>query len=204
MQLIDHSKIRKWAPKRFNQFAYQPSQGQSGGILVGWAGSMFTGQIVHNLRYAVTVKFSSVHNAESFTLTAVYGPCTGPEREEFINWLGSLEVQDEENWIFMGNFNFYRAPNNRNREGGNINDVLAFNQAISTLGLMEIPLKGRQYTWSNMQEDPLLVQLDWCFTSVNWVLDYPNTLVLPLAKPTSDHVPCNIPIGTSIPQAKNL
>jgi hypothetical protein len=28
---------------------------------------------------------------------------------------------------------------------------------------VELPLKGRAYTWSNMQENPLLEQLDWFF-----------------------------------------
>jgi endonuclease/exonuclease/phosphatase family metal-dependent hydrolase len=53
-----------------------------------------------------------------------------------------------------------------------------------------------------MQENPLLEQIDWCFTSVNWISDYPNTLMLSLAKTTSDHVPCMIQIGTSIPTTK--
>jgi len=53
-----------------------------------------------------------------------------------------------------------------------------------------------------MQQDPLLEQLDWCFTSVNWILDYPNTLLLPLARPISDHIPCVASIGTSIPKAR--
>ena len=52
-----------------------------------------------------------------------------------------------------------------------------------------------------MQQDPLLEQLDWFFTSKNWTLDYPNSLVLPLAKITSDHVPCKISISTSIPKS---
>jgi hypothetical protein len=69
------------------------------------------------------------------------------------------------------------------------------------LGLIELPLKGRAYTWSNMQEDPLLEQLDWFFTSPNWTIDYPKTEVLPLAKITSDHLPCHIVISTSIPKA---
>jgi endonuclease/exonuclease/phosphatase family metal-dependent hydrolase len=50
--------------------------------------------------------------------------------------------------------------------------------------------------------DPLLVQLDWFFTSTVWTLKFPNTLVNPLARPTSDHVPCVVSIGTSIPKAK--
>lgn len=52
-----------------------------------------------------------------------------------------------------------------------------------------------------MQFDPLLVQLDWCFTSVNWTTNFPNTLLIPLAKTTSDHIPYVAQIGTSIPKA---
>lgn len=52
-----------------------------------------------------------------------------------------------------------------------------------------------------MQQDPLLEQLDWFFTSLNWITSYPNTMVLPLAKPISDHIPCKVVISTSIPKA---
>jgi hypothetical protein len=51
-----------------------------------------------------------------------------------------------------------------------------------------------------MQEDPLLEQIDWCFTSTNWISNYPNTLWLPLSKPTSDHIPCMVQIDTDIPK----
>jgi hypothetical protein len=67
---------------------------------------------------------------------------------------------------------------------------------------VEIPLKGRKYTWSNMQQTPLLERLDWFFTSSSWTSSYPSTLAFPLVKPTSDHVPCVISIGTTIPKAK--
>ena len=76
-----------------------------------------------------------------------------------------------------------------------------FNDLISYQGLVELPIEGRAYTWSNMQSEPLLEQLDWFFTSPSWSLKFPNTLVHPLARPTSDHVPCVISIGTSIPKA---
>jgi hypothetical protein len=79
-----------------------------------------------------------------------------------------------------------------NRQGANINDIIIFNEIISNLNLQEIPLKGRNYTWSKMQQDPLMEQLNWCFTSSNWITIYPNTLLLPLARTTSDHVPCMV------------
>jgi hypothetical protein len=81
-----------------------------------------------------------------------------------------------------------------------MNDVFVFNEIISNLGLQEIPLNGRKYTWSNMQQEPLLEQIDWCFTSTNWISLYPNTLLLPMAKPISDHIPCMVQIDTTIPK----
>jgi hypothetical protein len=53
-----------------------------------------------------------------------------------------------------------------------------------------------------MQQNPILEQLDWFFTSSNWIVDFPNSMVLPLAKTGSDHVLCVVSIDTNIPKAK--
>lgn len=50
----------------------------------------------------------------------------------------------------MGDLNFYHSLEDRNRPGGNILDTVRFNEAIGKLGLTEIPINGRAYTWSNM------------------------------------------------------
>jgi hypothetical protein len=62
--------------------------------------------------------------------------------------------------MLMGDFNFYRYAENRNKVGGKFQDFLIFNNIISHLGLIELPIKGRSYTWSNMQDVPLLEQID--------------------------------------------
>jgi hypothetical protein len=77
-------------------------------------------------------------------------------REDFINRLNGLNIDDNCNWMFVGDFNFYRSLEDRNWEGGNMQNIIVFNEMISNLGLQEIPLKGRSFTWSNMQEKPLL------------------------------------------------
>lgn len=201
-QSFDTMYIKKVAPKRFNKFAFAPSVGASGGILMGWNSSIFTGEVKHIMRNAIIVKFTSTHNDQSWTLVTIYAPCQGEEKQQFIQWLNDLQIPDNENWMLIGDFNLYRSVEDRNRDGGNINDIITFNDIISNLGLQEIPLKGRNYTWSNMQEDPLLEQLDWCFTSASWISQYPNTLLLPLSRPTSDHTPCMAQIGTKIPKAQ--
>jgi hypothetical protein len=103
-------------------------------------------------------------------------------------------------WMILGDFSLIRSPDNRNREGSDVNNMLLFNRIISHLDLEEIPLKGRAFTWSNMQENPLLEKLDWIFTSANWTSTFPITLASPLAKLSSDHVPIKIHIGSHVPK----
>jgi endonuclease/exonuclease/phosphatase family metal-dependent hydrolase len=101
----------------------------------------------------------------------------------------------------VGDFNLIRSPSYRNKPGGNLNEMLLFNEAISNLDLVEIPLKGRKYTWSSMQSTPLLQRLDWFFTSHSWTSSFPDTIATPLAMTTSDHVPYVISNQSSIPRA---
>jgi hypothetical protein len=199
-EFIDQRFLRKFSPKRFDNFAYSPSVGASGGILVIWNSAIFSGRVIQINTFGIIVEFVSVHNGESWTMVSVYGPCSGIPRENFINWLYNLQIPAMSDWLLLGDFNFIRSEENRNRPGGDLNEMFLFNEVIGHLGLMELPLKGRAFTWSNMQKQPLLEQLDWFFTSADWISVYPNTVVHPLAKSSSDHVSCVVNISTNIPK----
>jgi len=147
---FDTPFVRKFAPRRFDNFDFIPSIGASGGILVMWNSSHFTGVVLERKQYALTIQFTSVHNLDSWKLSTVYGPCQEPLRSEFVNWMKEQEIQDHDNWIFLGDFNFYRSLEDKNKPGGNLQDTLIFNDVIGQLGLVELPLKGRSFTWSNM------------------------------------------------------
>jgi hypothetical protein len=53
-----------------------------------------------------------------------------------------------------------------------------------------------------MQRDPLMEKLGWVFTSSSWTISYPSSLVYPLARPISDHVPCVVTIEKKILRLK--
>ena len=93
-----------------------------------------------------------------------------------------------------------RGLENRNRPGGDIIEMLLFNEVISSQGLLEIPLFGKRFTWSNKQQPPLLERIDWFFTSISWTLLYPNTKSTTLVAEVSDHTPCLIEVATDIPK----
>lgn len=104
--------------------------------------------------------------------------------------------------MLAGDFNLIRSLENISHPGGSQHDMLAFNDLIQHLDLVDIPFIGKEFTWSNMQENALLEKLDWVFTSGPWGLRYPDTRVIPLARPISDHVPFVIRVNTIIPRAK--
>ena len=135
-------------------------------------------------------------------LVNIYGPCQGDQRTSFTNWLFDLDIPSTEDWLLLGDFNYIHSQKNRNKPGGDVNDMFTFNDFIREQCLTELPIKGRNFTWSNMQQTPLLEQLDWFFTSLNWTATFPNTLVMPLGRPVSDHTPCYVSIQTSIPKSR--
>ena len=50
----------------------------------------------------------------------------------------------EVDWLIVGDFNLIRKPENRNKPGGDISDMFLFNEALSTLGVVELPLYGKK------------------------------------------------------------
>jgi hypothetical protein len=79
--------------------------------------------------------------------------------------------------------------------------MLLFNDIIQHLDLVEISLKDRAYTWSNMQANSLLEKLDWVFTSPNWTLMFSNTMAYALAHSVLDHVPYVVQMESGVPKS---
>lgn len=199
---FDSAYIRKFCPRRMNQFIYEPSIGNSGGIITIWNGNAFDGRVICQSRFQVTVELKCNFSAQIIVVTNIYAPCDNDGRQEFVNWFLQLDTSNFQHWIIMGDFNMIRSTEDRNRPGGNINTMLMFNNIIQTHDLEEIPLKGRAYTWSNMQSQPLLEKLDWIFTSHAWTAAFPNTMAIPLSRLGSDHIPIHIQIETTVPKAQ--
>ena len=117
-QSFDIHMIWCFCPRRFDQFAFSPLVGASGGILIIWNSSVFDGQLLEVQRFSVVVSFKSVHNSEKWMLVSVYGPCEGQPRDDFVSWLYNLSIPSDENWMLLGDFNFIRSLYNRNQPGG--------------------------------------------------------------------------------------
>lgn len=125
------------------------------------------------------------------------------EKREFLRWFKHIQMPDHIDWLIVGDFNLYKNPEDRNKPGADYTEML-FNEAISKLGLVELPLKGKCFTWSNKQFSPLFERLDWFFISSCWTLSNPRSCVTTLSMETSDHTPCPISITMVIPKSKTF
>ena len=196
--------IKKFYHKNLDKFAFSPSVGASGGLLTVWNSNLFDGSVVQANSYAVTVRWFCRLDNKTFFVTNIYGPANSLQKQGFVTWLMNLDYSKFEDRVLGGDFKLIMNPGNVNKPGGDIIEMNMFNELISDLDLVDIPFSGRNYTWSNMQTNPLLVKLDWVFTSSTWTLSFPATFLQPLPRPISDHIPYVLHIGSSIPKSKML
>lgn len=80
--------------------------------MVLWNSGLFTGTIIKQESFGIVIEFQSTASADKWTLVNVYGPCMEPRRSEFVQWVADLVIPDNEPWLFLGDFKFYRYGEN--------------------------------------------------------------------------------------------
>jgi hypothetical protein len=82
----------------------------------------------------------------------VYGPNDDVERKYLWDELVGLMSWWELPWCIGGDFNVVRFPCERSRRFQTITAMLDFSEFIFDQGLMDIPLVGGNFTWSNNRD----------------------------------------------------
>jgi hypothetical protein len=55
------------------------------------------------------------------------------KEKKFLDWFSNIYMPDDIDWLVLGDLNFIRSPTDRNKPGGDVNNMLPFNEAISNL-----------------------------------------------------------------------
>jgi hypothetical protein len=119
-----------------------PSVGAFGGSIIVWNSAILSGTLIFQNAYVVLIEFTSLHTNVTWILTNIYAPCTSQGKREFLSWFKQIQMPDHVDWLLVGDFSLYRTAD-RNREGVDHAEIYLFNEAISALGLIELPLKGK-------------------------------------------------------------
>lgn len=170
---------------QINWWITQPSNGSSGREILGVDDSKF--YILGHWKYSFSFYLKNKTDSQTLVFTSVYGPTGNEARDPFWAELRSLRAMWNVPWVIGGYFN---AIIKRGERGGvtlNTNKSRGFFKMIHDIGLNEIKLGGRLYTWARGGLSMAL--LERFFTDDSWDLLHPNCTVSLLPWFISDHNP---------------
>ena len=96
-------------------------------------------------------------------VSTVYGPQGEEEKERFLSEIIQYDDQVHLQWILNGYFNLVCREEERNSRRVNRRLMQKFRHTINRLGLHDMPMVGRRFTWCNQQEHSIMARLDRLF-----------------------------------------
>lgn len=149
--------------------------------------------------YTLSVDLMVNIDTSMIRVTGVYGPSNQRDKALFFEELKKARPQFAMPWMVAGDFNVTLDLQDRSNTNHHVNQMRAFRGLIEHLELIDLPLLGRRYTWSNERENPTFVRLDRFLVSTEWIQSFPNTVQTAGTDPLSDHCPLLCTSQTKFP-----
>jgi exonuclease III len=185
---IDDRILTQICGRRLSNFKVLNSDGTRG-VLIAWSENKIK-YISHSIkRFSVCVTFQIVNGDQNLIFTGVYGPSTTILKDDFFGELLDIKPVQNIPWVLCGDFNVTLAPDERNTTSQNWRGMFNFADLINNLDLIDLPLNGRRFTWSNERDDPTMAKLDRFLISTYWNSIMPNLTQRALPNTSSDHCP---------------
>lgn len=169
-----------------------PSDGASGGVLLGWRTDVWSAVPTLVGAHSVTACLTSVSrpsDQDPWWITVVYGPQGDAPKIAFLDEVRALRPLVQGAWLLCGDWNMIYQSADKSNSRLNRASMRRFRSFIDTLQLDELQLLGRLFTWSNEQVAPTLERLDRFFADSAWLQSFANHRLRALSSQCSDHCP---------------
>ena len=195
LQSLSRGLIRSLWGGHHVDWLFVGSNGASGGILLLWDNRSLQ-KIDEALGlYTASCKFRSVSSGFEWAFTGVYGPHDLPARRILWDEMSGVVSWWDVPWIVGGDFNIVRYPSERVGAEHITNPMQDFTDFIFSNGLMDIPMAGGQYTWSNNNSRS---RLDRFLFSPNIEEHFTMVSQRCLPRLCSDHFPILLECGPTL------
>jgi len=173
------------------EFSFQPSIGASSGLLTLWNSKEVAVWSSWSFEHVLVIIGSFVKMGERFVVFNVYAPCDATRQQVLWNNISIklLSVADR-NVCICGDFNAIRCVEEQRSVGPVVSQAgsALFNQFIVDNSLIDLPLRGRRYTWFR-GDGRSMSHIDRVLLSESWCLSWPSCFQLASARGLSDHCP---------------
>lgn len=139
--------------------------------------------------FSMLVLLKDPTNNSSWIVTLVYGPNDSSIRGNFWSELDYIHSRWTQPWCIRGDWNVIRFPTEKSGGDKVTSDVLSFSDWINPQLLVDLPLVGAKFTWSNHQDPPIMTRLDKFLVSVDGLDLFPKVSQVTLPKLVLDHFP---------------
>jgi hypothetical protein len=121
--------------------------------------------------FTLAVTFRNVDNHFTWAFAGVYGPNFDKKAAlGGVGWYQLVELA----LVYWGDFNVARFPIDRSGDARLCPTMMEFFDFIFDLDLMDLPLVGGTYTWSNNWESPSWSRIDRFLVSLAWEAQFPS------------------------------
>ncbi|GMJ10129.1 hypothetical protein HRI_004682100 [Hibiscus trionum] len=168
-------------------YANSPAEGSAGGIICVWDPDCFVvSETIISKRYIILMgKFTGSNVVCG--LVNLYGPSIDSEKSSFFQELQHVLGRYQVAWCLGGDFNAIIGPEEKVGFSWNFAAMEVFRCFIDSVELVNLPLLGGSFTWSNNRDPPTLVRLDRFLANMSFLELFPNLNQLLLSKSISDH-----------------
>lgn len=142
---VDSAVVSEICGATFSEFAFSPSDGASGGLLVAWTDAVAVTSVQCSTNF-ISLKCSNKITSDSWHLINVYGPQPPKEKISFLNDLQLLCMNSPDPLMLVGDFNLIAATADKSTSNINRGLINAFRNFMNRLELKDMYLHGRRYT----------------------------------------------------------
>ena len=195
LDLITRGIVRSLWGIHHVDWSYLESEGVSGGILLMWDRRVVKKVDEATGHFSLSCKFRCVADQYEWAFSGVYSPQTDRERREMWDELSGMSSWWTSPWCVGGDFNVTQFPTERMGAAHFTPAMNDFSEFIFSLGLMDIPMEGGRFTWSNNRENAVMSCIDWFLYTGEWEDRYPTVVQRRLPRLLSDHFPIMLESG---------
>ncbi|KAF7837676.1 hypothetical protein G2W53_006158 [Senna tora] len=154
------------------------AEGRSGGLAILWKKEIQV-NVIHSSKNYIHAKVKDVQACHEWIFTRVYGNPNFQQHKRLWNQISRLYHPRNAPWCCVGDFNEILSQSEK--EGVRLhsqNQIDVFRSFIDQNCLIDLPLKGCRFTWSNNREQGCVKEkIDRVLANRKWLNMFPNVVI---------------------------
>ena len=143
---IDDQFLKYIDPLQSYLWKWTPSNGRSGGILVGINIDRFDVGGFSEGEYMLQMNLWDKKERSKWNLIVVYGAAQNDRKDSFLSELASFCSRNKDPFLIGGDFNIIRFPSEKNKPSTISKFTNTFNAIIAAYELIDVNMSGGRFT----------------------------------------------------------